>query len=146
MKKKALYIIIGIVLIAILCVGGYFLMKNKDEMPTTSISSDVANNIKNEKISSENYEEISKRITEELGDTEDTYCFSYACVYYVMKDGLTQEYMTTQDESLLYKNIYNKTVQNLIDEGKQLMEENNITVEQYKQQLEKIDNNLINND
>lgn len=35
----------------------------------------------------------------------------------------------------MYANIYGKTVQQLIDEGKQLMEENNVTIEQMKEQL-----------
>ena len=61
-------------------------------------------------------------------------------MYYIMKDGLTQEYMTTQDENLLYKNIYNKTVQELIDDGKKIMADNNVTIEQYKEQLQKMNN------
>lgn len=141
MNKKILYIIIGIVLIGALCIGAYALLKNKDNTSSTASNIISTKSIKKEQITAENYEEISKKVTEELGDTDDTYYFSYACMYYIMKDGFTQEYMTTQDESLLYKNICNKTVQNLIDEGKKLMKENNVTVEQYKKQLETINNN-----
>ena len=36
---------------------------------------------------------------------------------------------------MLYKDIAGKTVQQLMDEGKQLMEENNITIEEYKEKL-----------
>ena len=141
MNKKILYIIIGIVLIGALCIGAYVLLKNNDNASSTASNIISTKSIKKEQITAENYEEISKKVTEELGDTDDTYYFSYACMYYIMKDGFTQEYMTTQDESLLYKNICNKTVQNLIDEGKKLMKENNVTVEQYKKQLETINNN-----
>lgn len=146
MKKKIIFIVIGILLIGALCIGVYVLSKDKVNISDTTSNIISTKSIKEEQITAENYEEISKKVTEELGDTDDTYYFSYACMYYIMKDGFTQEYMTTQDESLLYKNIYNKTVQNLIDEGKQLMKDNNITVEQYKQQLEKTNNNIINQD
>lgn len=46
----------------------------------------------------------------------------------------------SEDESAMYASIYGKTVQQLIDEGKQLMEENNITLDQYKQNLEEAGN------
>lgn len=145
MKKKIIFIVIGIVLIGTLCIGAYVLSKDKVNISDTTSNIISTKSVKKEEITAENYEKISKKVTEELEDTDDTYYFSYACMYYIMKDGFTQEYMTTQDESLLYKNIYNKTVQNLIDEGKELMKDNNITVEQYKQQLEKTNNNIIIN-
>jgi len=140
MLKKRIYIVIIIILIFAFCIGGYFLFCRNDNSIFTSISNISNNkNIKKEKVTSENYEEISNRISKELGDVNDTYYFSYACMYYIMENGFTKEYMTTQDESLLYKNIYDKTVQELINEGQQLMKDNNITIEEYKQNLNNTD-------
>lgn len=138
MLKKRIYIVI--ILIFAFCIGGYFLFcRNGNSIFTSTSNISDNKNIKKEKITSENYEEISNRVSKELGDVNDTYYFSYACMYYIMKDGFTKEYMTTQDESLLYKNIYNKTVQELINEGQQLMKDNNITIEEYKQNLNNTD-------
>ena len=57
-------------------------------------------------------------------------------VYHMMQDGLaaagSQEDLSESD---MYKNIYGKTLNQLIDEGKQFMEENNVTIEQFKQQV-----------
>ena len=39
------------------------------------------------------------------------------------------------DNWFVIQKIYGKTVKQLIDEGKQLMQDNNITVDQYKKQL-----------
>lgn len=130
-SKTILCIVIAIIIVIALIIGGYFLLKSADN---TTIGASVSS-IKSEVITAENYEEVSNKIEEELGETDETYYFAYACMYYIMQDGLTAEYMTSQDESLLYKNIYNKTVQTLIDEGKNLMEENDITVEEFKQQV-----------
>lgn len=123
MNKKVLIIVIAVVVVVALIVGGYFLM------------SSGKSNFKKEVVTQENYEQILDKIVDKLGETDETYQYTYACIYYYAKDGLTAEYLQSKDESLLYKNITGKTVQQLIDEGKQLMEENNITVETYKQQL-----------
>ena len=50
----------------------------------------------------------------------------------------------TEDESEMYVNIYGKTVQQLIDEGKQLMEENDISLDEYKSKINDL-NELSNN-
>lgn len=139
MIKKTVYIIIAIILISAICVGGYFLLKDKGVISTAASTS----SIRNEKITSENYKEISDKVSKELGDTDDAYYFSYICMYYVMKDGFTKEYMETQDDNLLYKNIYGKTLQDLINEGKKLMKDNGISLEEYKKQLVEF-NNTIN--
>ena len=133
-SKAILCIVIAIIAVIVLVIGGYFLVKNKDEI---TAGTEVAS-IKSEVITEENYEKVSEQLEKELGDTDETYYFAYACMYYIMQDGLTAEYMSSQDDSLLYKNIYNKTVQTLIDEGKNLMEENDITVEEFKQQVNEL--------
>ena len=130
-SKTILCIVIAIIVVIALVVGGYFLLKNND---STTAGTGTAS-IKSEVVTAENYEELTDKVGTELGETDEAYYFAYACMYYIMQDGLTTEYMTSQDDSLLYKNIYNKTVQTLIDEGKNLMEENDVTVEEFKQQV-----------
>ena len=116
-------IVIAVVVAIAVIVGGYFLL------------SSGKGNFKKQIVSQENYEEILNKIIDKLGDTDETYYYTYACIYHVAQAGFTNEYLQNKDESLLYKDVIGKTVQQLIDEGKQLMEEKNVTVESYKQQL-----------
>lgn len=74
-------------------------------------------------ITEDNYEEISDEVAEKYGDEDETYYFAYACMYYTIQGALTEEYLKTEDESLLYQEIYGKTVDELISEGKKIMEE-----------------------
>ena len=101
--------------------------------------------IRKETITAENYEEIFNRISEELKDTDDIYYLSYSVMYYMMKDGISSTLNGNEDENAMYVNIYEKTVQQLIDEGKQLMIDNNVSIEEFKENikdLENLDNNL----
>ena len=123
MNKKVLMIVVAVVVAIAVIVGGFLLL------------SSGKSSLKKEVVSQENYETILDEVGKKLGESDETYYYTYACIYYVAKDGFSDEYLQSKDESLLYKNIVGKTVQQLIDEGKKLMEENNITVEQYKQQL-----------
>lgn len=91
--------------------------------------------VKSETITAENYEEISDKIAEELKDDEELYYMSYSVMYYIARDGLSAAFSNTNDESAMYVNIYGKTVQQLIDEGKQLMKDNNMTIEKFKEQM-----------
>lgn len=131
-KKKSkvfLYAIIAVIIIAVVGIGAYFIKNSK--------------NIKNETITAENYEEIMDRIGKELKDENDKYYLSYSVMYYVMKDGIASVFSENENTSTssMYTNIYGKTIKQLIDEGKQLMKENNITLDEYKSQLQ----NTINN-
>lgn len=140
-NSKVICITIAIIIMAIIGIA-YCMIQDG----TIQVSNNIfIKSIRKETISKENYEELSTKIPEELGETDDAYYFSYSSMYYVMKEGFTQEYLTTEDQSLLYKNIYGKTVQNLIDEGKQLMKDNNITLEQFKEQLLKMKDYTTNN-
>ena len=125
-KKKSkvfLYAIIAVIIIAVVGIGAYFIKNSK--------------NIKNETITAENYEEIMDRIGKELKDENDKYYLSYSVMYYVMKDGIASVFSENENTSTssMYTNIYGKTIKQLIDEGKQLMKENNITLDEYKSQL-----------
>ena len=137
-SKTGAHIIIILFVVLLLGGGIYFVVNNNTN---TNTSAGIFNkSIKDEIVTAENYEELTKKVAEKMSEDEELYYFSYSIMYYIMKDGLTEEYLRTQEESLLYKNIYNKTVKKLISEGKQLMKENNITVEQYKQKLSDLSN------
>ena len=130
-NKKIIYIVVAVVLLIVIGVGIYFVVGNKD----AKISK-----LREETITAENYEDVTNKLEAELGEADEVYYYAYACMYYMMTDGLSEEYMNSQDESIIYKNIYNKTVQQLMDEGKKLMEENDVSVEQFKQQVENLNN------
>ena len=124
-KSKAfLYVIIAVIIIAVVGTGAYFIKNSK--------------NIKNETITAENYEEIMDRIEKELKNEDDKYYLSYSVMYYIMKDGISSVFSGNENAStsLMYTNIYGKTIKQLIDEGKQLMKDNNVTLDEYKSQLQ----------
>lgn len=138
-KSTAVYIILTIIVIVILVVALYFVL-NQD---TNSTSGGIfGKSIKNETITPENYEELSESVAQELGDTDDLYYFSYATMYHMMKDGMSSALSGNEDESAMYANIYGKTIQQLINEGKQFMEENDVTIEQFKDSIENMNNTL----
>ncbi len=129
--KKALFIVLTIIVVLVLIAGGYFIfVKN--------------GNVRNRLITKENYTKITEQVTEQLKDSDDAYYFIYACINYMSKSGLTEEYLNSKDDDLLYKDIYNKTVQNLINEGKTMLDKDGRTLEEFKNQVDII-NNLNNN-
>lgn len=128
-SKKIIAIIITLIVVAILIIGGYFIFVKK------------VGNVRNKLITAENYNQITEQVTEELTDSDDAYYFIYACITYMSEAGLTEEYLYNQNDNILFKEIYNKTVNQLIEEGKTMMEENDVTLEQFKQQVEAINNN-----
>ena len=93
------------------------------------------NSFKNTIVTSENYEEISSQLADNLKEDE-LYYYTYATIYYMAQDGFSNLLELAEDESLMYQNIYNKTIKQLINEGISLMEKNNITWEEYKNSLE----------
>lgn len=93
------------------------------------------NSFKNTIITAENYEEVSNQLADKLEEDEVYYCM-YAMFYYMAQDGFSNLFALAEDENLMYQNIYNKTVKQLINEGISLMKENNITWEEYKSSLE----------
>lgn len=126
MNKKVVIIVVAVVVAIAVIVGGCLLL------------SSGKSSLKKEVVSQENYEAILDEVGKKFGESDEMYYYTYACIYYVAKDGFSEGYLQNKDESLLYKDIAGKTVQQLMDEGKQLMEENNVTIESYKQQLEEL--------
>lgn len=93
------------------------------------------NSFKKTILTSENYEEVSNQLADNL-EEDEMYYYTYATMYYMAQDGFSNLFDLAEDESLMYQNIYNKTINQLINEGISLMEENHITLEEYKRSLE----------
>jgi hypothetical protein len=135
-KSTAFYIILTIVIIAILSVAIYFIVNQSATSTSGGIST---KSIKNETITAENYEEMMNKIDAEFNENdEELYYLTYSMMYYMVQDGLSSALTNSTDDSAMYTSIYGKTVQQLIDEGKTLMKENNVTLEQYKESINEL--------
>ena len=158
MKKKStvIYIIIAVVVLAIIGASLYFVLnrdttnlsegtsENSVKNENTASEQNTSKSIKNEVITAENYEKLMNQAEQEFTeDDEEIYYLSYAVMYYIMTDGMEAALSGSEDESEMYVNIYGKTVQQLIDEGKKLMEENNVSLDEYKQKIKDL-NELSN--
>lgn len=140
-SKIALYVVIAIVIIAVLVVLGIFLLKGNKESGNSAL--------KQETITAENYDEVVNKVQEELQGKDDSYYFIYATMYYIMQDTMATtegegegEVVAEPDENAMYVSIYGKTVQQLIDDGKRLMEEDSVSFEEFKQQIDDISNSI----
>ena len=145
---RIIYIIIAIVVLAIIGISLYFVLNSDTTNNTQANTENSINNeitkseqntsksIRNEIVTAENYEELMNKAEQEFSaDDEEIYYLSYSIMYYIMTDGMQAAMAGSEDESEMYVNIYGKTVQQLIDEGKQLMEENDISLDEYKSKI-----------
>ena len=115
-------IILLIIVAVIIC--GVILIFNKTN--NNSGNSSKLNTV----VTADNYNTIGNIFNE---NQDELYYFTYACLYY----SFTERFSTGQDENTAMQKIYGKTVQQLVDEGKQMMKKDNITVEEYKKKLNK---------
>ncbi len=123
-SKSWLIVLIVIILVVVIGVALYFTFTN------------INGGIRKETFSEENYQELMNRIGEELKDSDDLYYISYSAIYYMTKDGLSSALAGNNDEKEMYKSFFGKTVQDMINEGKNLMKENNVSIDEYKKQIE----------
>lgn len=126
MNKKVIMIVVAVIVAIAVIVGGYLLIALGKS------------NLKKEVVSQENYDAILDEVGKKFGDSDETYYYTYACIYYTSRAGFTAEYLQSKDEGLLYKEIIGKTVKQLMDDGKRIMEENNVTIESYKEKLNEL--------
>ena len=129
-SKKWLNALVVIILVVVIGVALYFIFTN------------INGGIRKETFTEENYQELMNRIGEELKDTDDLYYISYSAIYYMAKDGLSSAFTGNNDEKEMYKSFFGKTVQDMINEGKNLMQENNISIDEYKKQIENTINTM----
>ena len=85
---------------------------------------------KRTKLTEENIDEVMEEAGDKLDEDEKAY-LAYSVMYYVFTDGLSN----LDDEDAAYKNIYDKTIQDLINEGKDMMEEEGITPEEFTESM-----------
>ena len=123
-SKKWLIALVVIILVVVIGVALYFIFTN------------INGGIRKETFTEENYQELMNRIGEELKDSDDLYYISYSAIYYMTKDGLSSALAGNNDEKEMYKSFFGKTVQDMINEGKNLMKENNVSIDEYKKQIE----------
>lgn len=145
MKKKTwntiLNIMISICLIAVIILGIYIGLSatgNEEKLNDfySIINKITPKSYKNTVITKENYEEVMNKANDKLKDKDEQYYLIYSVFYHIAEDGFSNLIALGQDEDLMYKNVYGKTVGELITEGKKMMKEKNITVEEYKNSLE----------
>ncbi len=87
-------------------------------------------------LTAENYKSLSEEYSNNNKDSDNLYYYTYACMYYMVKDGLSSTTLSEdQQQEAMYSRIYGKTINQLISEGKKLMADNNTTVNDYKQTL-----------
>lgn len=131
-NQKGITLIALIIIIAIVVAGIIFFISR--------------NSTENIVLNKENFKEINEEYAEKNKNNDNVYYVVYAEMYYLIKDGFTSglsEAFTsgTVSEDTIYKNIYGKTIKELKKEGKKLMEENNVTVEEFKKNLNDSNNN-----
>lgn len=141
-KKSNKSLIAAIIVVTIIALGiiVYFLLQNNGIITTGGRAS-----ILKEKITAENYEELTEKVAQELKNTDDLYYFSYATMYHLMKDGMSSAFSGSEDEGAMYVNIYGRTAKDLIKEGKKLMEDNNITIDEFRKKLNNLENTTNTN-
>lgn len=152
MKKKGLKIVLDLFIVVcsilVIIVGvdvGLSLTGNDDKKKELySVIQDILpiKNYKNIIITEENYDEIMEQMKEELNKEDEVYYASYSMMYYMIQDGMTEVFSNLDNENYnekaVYSRIYGKTMNQLIDEGKLLMKQENITLEQYKKNLDEL--------
>lgn len=101
-------------------------------------------------LTADNFKTLSEEYSNNNKNSDNLYYFSYAYLYYIAKDGISSAFNTSlteeEKETNMYSRIYGKTINQLISEGKQLMLENNVTIDDYKKSLNSLNNmnNTIN--
>lgn len=153
MKKRKINIILNLIIIVcaigVILLGiylGFHVTGNDEKLNDILISMYnilPIKGYKNKVITEENYQEIMDNMKEELSEDEAYYA-SYSLMYYMFQDGISEVFISTQnqenyDEKAMYSRIYGKTINQLIKEGKELMQQENITIEQYKQNLNSLE-------
>ncbi|MBR1540724.1 MAG: hypothetical protein IJ629_06205 [Clostridia bacterium] len=151
MKYKFLYIL---ALIAAIAIGVFFGLKsqgidlftNSSSEKTFSTSYNPIDNDLNIKLNQENFDKISKNFSENNKDSDDLYYYTYAFMYYSFKAYEDIDSFNDMENIDTNQKMYGKTINELINDGKQLMKDDNTTIEEYKKSLKELENNSTNDD
>ena len=120
--KAILYILLVILLIAVAGLTVFYVLEE--------------DSIKSQVITAENMDKVIEKMEQKAKKDEELYYASYAMMYHIMQNGITNQGETVKDKNIIYKNVYGKTVKVLIEEGKQIMQDNDITLEAFKSSMQ----------
>lgn len=137
-KKSIVWVSVIILIIVIIAIIAVIFLVQKPNSSDSVNSGNIfsfLDNIKKETVNADTYEDILSRISAELDNEDELYYFSYSVMYYITRDGMSAAFTNPDDENAMYVNIYGKTVGQLLDEGKELMKQNDMTVEKFKESL-----------
>lgn len=129
---KLIFILIIIAVFALggLCIGIYIKTK---ENPTRYVMAYLHIGIENKELTEENMEDTINEYSEKMGeDSDEVYYLSY--IY--LKNALSNA-LTSSDP---YKDMYGKTINELIEEAKEDMKNEGTTIEEFKKGLEELEN------
>ena len=120
--KAILYILLVILLIAVAGLTVFYVLEE--------------DSIKSQVITAENMDKVIEKMEQKAKKDEEQYYASYAMMYHIMQNGITNQGENVKDKNIIYKNVYGKTVKVLIEEGKQIMQDNDITLEAFKASMQ----------
>lgn len=93
------------------------------------------NSIENIILTKDNLQETMDNYSKMKKDSDDIVYVVYALLYYTTIDYMYNIFNLDAAEENAYMRVYGKTIKELKNEGKSLMEENNVTVKQFKESL-----------
>lgn len=140
MLKKIIKAILLLLVIAIIVFGGMYIgnpelmekLLNKAISPITNI---VKKDVYGTKITKENYNTVGDDLKGDLTENELLY-MAYAMMVNALNNLQNQDILNLPENYDGSEANYNKTVGELIEQGKKSMKDNNITPEQWKTQFE----------
>jgi len=91
--------------------------------------------IENVTLTKENIEETLEKYSEMKKDTDDLAYVGYALAYHTTIGYMSNIFNFGASEDVIYANIYGKSINDLKKEGKELMEDNNVTLDDFKKSM-----------
>ena len=92
MNKKTLMIAVAVIVAIVVIVGACVLL------------SSGKSSLKKEVVSQENYETILDEVGKKFGESDETYYYTYACIYHTAKAGFTEEYLQSKEAKKIVDN------------------------------------------
>lgn len=124
--SAVIYVVIAVIAIVLAGLAIYYILEESD--------------IKNQVITAENINKTLEVIEQRAKKDEELYYVNYAMMYHIMQNGIADQSGSQKDRDAIYADIYGKTVNELIEEGRKLMQDNNITLREFKKGLQGAEN------
>lgn len=134
-NQKGISLIVLLVLIIIVLTGilVFKFLSNKKAV-TGSTSTKSTTNIEDIVLNKDNAQETIDKYGKLKEGTDELVYVTYAMMNYMFSANTSKSATTNVDA---YQKIYGKTLKELKEEGKQLMKKNNVTVEEFKKNMNK---------